>query len=103
LTLRISFDIVAQYREGRREVDAQKIHDMRSNAYMYAELITDIKTLKTLRGLDSGEKLEPRDKIRATAARVGLAVPYFADERKFDSTDSSASESNKSNATSAST
>ena len=31
--------------------------------------------LKYLRGLDSGEKLDPRDKIRATASRVGLGIP----------------------------
>ena len=28
-----------------------------------------------LRALDTGDKLEPRDKIRASAARVGLGVP----------------------------
>ncbi len=58
---------------------------MRNRAYMYAEMVTDVKTLKQLRGLDSGERLDPRDKIRATAARVGLAVPFFADEFKVDS------------------
>lgn len=38
-------------------------------------MVKDVTTLKYLRGLDSGEKLDPRDKIKATAARVGLGVP----------------------------
>lgn len=38
-------------------------------------MISSIKEITHLRGLDFGEKLEPRDKIRATASRVGLAVP----------------------------
>jgi hypothetical protein len=46
-------------------------------------LIADVNELKFLRGLDSGEKLDPRDKIRATASRVGLSVPKFADESDF--------------------
>ena len=38
-------------------------------------MISSLNELKHLRGLDSGEKLDPRDKIRHTAARVGLSVP----------------------------
>jgi hypothetical protein len=38
-------------------------------------MISSVKELKYLRELDTGERLDPRDKIRATAARVGLAVP----------------------------
>jgi hypothetical protein len=30
---------------------------------------------KRLRELDSGERLDPRDKVKASAARVGLSVP----------------------------
>ena len=45
------------------------------SANSYATLISNIKELKYLRYLDSGEKLDQRDKIRATAARVGLSVP----------------------------
>eukprot|EP01036_Dinobryon_divergens_P034997 gene34997-45300_t len=43
-------------------------------------MVSSINELKHLRGLDSGEKLDPREKIRATAGRVGLSVPRFADE-----------------------
>ena len=38
-------------------------------------MISSVKELRYLRELDTGERLDPRDKIRATAARVGLAVP----------------------------
>ena len=53
---------------------------MRNRAFMYAEMITDVNSLKHLRGLDCGERLDPREKIRATARRVGLNVPTFSDE-----------------------
>ena len=43
-------------------------------------MINSVNELKHLRSLDTGEKLDPRDKIRATANRVGLSVPSFADE-----------------------
>ena len=48
---------------------------MRHTAYTYSTLIASIKELRRLRDLDSGEKLDPRDKIRATGGRVGLGVP----------------------------
>ena len=38
-------------------------------------MIQSVKEVSQLRALDSGEKLSPRDKIRASAARVGLGVP----------------------------
>ena len=41
----------------------------------YTTMIRSINELKYLRNLDTGEKLSPRDKIRATAGRVGLSVP----------------------------
>jgi hypothetical protein len=41
----------------------------------YVTMIRSINELKFLRGLDTGEKLGARDKIRATAGRVGLSVP----------------------------
>jgi hypothetical protein len=44
-------------------------------ANSYRKLVYDIKELKHLRYLDTGEKFDQRDKIRATAARVGLNVP----------------------------
>lgn len=48
---------------------------MRLLANSYATLVSDVRQSKFLRELDSGEKLDPRDKIRATARRVGLSVP----------------------------
>jgi hypothetical protein len=65
----------AQFREGRLETDSKTTQLLRANANLYATLFSSINELKFLRGLDSGEKLDPRDKIRATAARVGLGVP----------------------------
>ncbi len=38
-------------------------------------MVSDIRESKHLRYLDTGEKLEPREKIQATARRVGLSVP----------------------------
>lgn len=38
-------------------------------------MVTDIRVAKHLRYLDTGEKLDPREKIQATARRVGLTVP----------------------------
>ena len=51
---------------------------MRSIAHSYATMVMDIRELKYLRYLDSGEKLDQREKIRATAARVGLSVPFVS-------------------------
>lgn len=51
------------------------MEQLRQVAHTYATLVSDIREAKYLRGLDSGEKLDPRDKIRATAARVGLGIP----------------------------
>jgi hypothetical protein len=56
-------------------VDALEIQNKRALANSYAMLVQDIKQLKHLRYQDSGEKLDPRDKIKNTAARVGLSVP----------------------------
>lgn len=54
---------------------------LRSIAHSYVRLAYDIKEAKYLRYLDTGEKLDQREKIQATAARVGLAVPQV---RKSD-------------------
>ena len=67
--------LLQQYTIGRKETDAAKIERLRHTAHSYATLVSDVRQAKYLRGLDSGEKLDPRDKIRATAARVGLGVP----------------------------
>jgi len=44
----------------------------------YSLMTASIKELNHLRELDTGEKLSPRDKIRATAGRVGLSVPFVS-------------------------
>jgi hypothetical protein len=48
---------------------------MRDLLHSYAVFVQSQSELKHLRDLDSGEKLDPREKIRSTAARVGLGVP----------------------------
>lgn len=77
-TLRVY--VLDKYRVGRKETNKRIIDSLRLSANSYAILISNIKELKYLRYLDSGEKLDQRDKIRATAARVGLSVPKFSDE-----------------------
>ena len=58
------------------------VKEYKSIMNSYATMVSSINTLEYLRSLDSGERLEPRDKITNTAARVGLSVPSFADEDK---------------------
>ncbi len=64
---------------GKLETDEQKITLLRASANSYATLLSNVAELKYLRGLDSGEKLDPRDKIKATAARVGLGIPQVSE------------------------
>ena len=47
----------------------------------YLRLVGAVKELQHLRYLDSGDKLDDREKVRLTAARVGLGIPEFADEK----------------------
>lgn len=64
-----------QFTAGRQETDKAKVASLLAAAQQYSTLLSNVHELKYLRGLDSGEKLDPRDKIRATAGRVGLGVP----------------------------
>lgn len=57
------------------ETDLQTILKVRETAHKYAILISNQKELSHLRGLDTGEKLDQRDKVRQMANRVGLSVP----------------------------
>jgi hypothetical protein len=41
----------------------------------YARLITSVNEAARLRNLDSGETMDPSEKIKAMAARVGLGLP----------------------------
>ena len=52
---------------------------LRECARSYALMTLSMKELNYLRELDTGEKLDPRDKIQATARRVGLSVPSVSD------------------------
>lgn len=72
-----------QYKVGSKETKTQLIHNYRAAAHNYARMVTDISELKYLRGLDTGEKLDPRAKIQATARRVGLSVPHVRNNQKI--------------------
>ena len=67
-------------RTGSKVEHPEEIKALRASAASFAELVASIKQSKYLRSLDSGEKLDPRDKIRATARRVGFQVPAFSDD-----------------------
>jgi hypothetical protein len=64
-----------QFRDGKTETDKAKINYMRRLAHEYSVMVSDIRESKHLRYLDTGEKLDPREKIELTARRVGLTVP----------------------------
>jgi hypothetical protein len=74
-----SVAIASQFRAGKGEQDKEKIALLRANAASYAEMISSVEELKVLRGLDTGEKMGPRDTIQASAARVGLHIPRWSD------------------------
>lgn len=71
--------VMEKFREGRLETDKTRIKSMLATLSNYAKKVSSINELIFLRSLDTGEKLEPRDKIMATARRVGLSVPQFSD------------------------
>ena len=62
-------------KQSKAETDENRIKFLRNRLHSYGTMVSSINELKYLRGLDSGEKLDPREKIRATAGRVGLSVP----------------------------
>ena len=68
-------NVVAEFRRGAAERDDKQAMALREAAHCYVTMISSVKELTRLRELDSGEKLNPRDKVRATAGRVGLSVP----------------------------
>ena len=72
--------ITAAFKAGKAESDSARVEQLRKNAASYAEMVASVAELKVLRGLDTGEKMSPRDTIQASAARVGLHVPRFADD-----------------------
>ena len=49
----------------------------------YLRLVKSVRELQHLRYLDTGDKLDNREKVRLTAARVGLGIPGFADEQNI--------------------
>ena len=68
-------NVVAEFRRGAAERDDKQAMALREAAHCYVDMVSSVKELTRLRELDSGEKLNPRDKVRATAGRVGLSVP----------------------------
>ena len=60
------------------EADPQVLHS-------FVRLVGSVKELQHLRYLDSGDKLDSREKVRMTAARVGLGIPEFPDEKSSTS------------------
>lgn len=63
------------FRTGKHESNDKQAAVLREVAYSYVTMASSVKQLTYLRELDTGEKLNPRDKVRATAGRVGLSVP----------------------------
>jgi len=76
-----------QYRIGREEKDPNKIENCRAKAHSYVVMRRDVGNLVKIRELDSGDKMKPRDLIRATAARVGLGVPQVTNNNTNTNSD----------------
>ena len=74
--------IISQFKHHRDETDSKRVAALRATAHSYATLLTSTAELSRLRGLDTGERLDPRSKIRQSASRVGLSVPRFADDEQ---------------------
>ena len=72
--------VLDSFKQGRLETDSQKASLLKWRAVNYATMISSVKQLAYLRSLDTGERLDPREKIKRTAARVGFSVPQFTDE-----------------------
>jgi len=79
-----SRDIRSEILSNAAVTDKNQVALLRANLHAYVSMVTAVKELRHLRGLDSGEKLDPREKIRQSARRVGLSVPafYSGDEDK---------------------
>lgn len=75
ITIDLYYSIYYQVLSTKNDMSDDKLKHSRSLLHNYATMVSSINELKRLRGLDSGEKLDPREKIRATAGRVGLSVP----------------------------
>jgi len=71
--------ITRKFRVDALETDEKVIESKRTLLLSYVELLSSVHELKHLRFLDSGDKLQQRDKINLTAKRVGFALPkvYF--------------------------
>ena len=72
--------VLESFKQGRLEPDESKADLLKWRAINYATMISSVKQLAYLRSLDTGERLDPREKIKRTAARVGFSVPQFTDE-----------------------
>jgi len=72
-------DIKLRFARGKLETDEAAVAQMREDARLYATLVDSISELRALRELDTGDKLDPRSHINATAARVGFSLPSYSD------------------------
>ncbi len=68
-------ELKSQFHKGKLETNKDKVTLMRQNAYNYAKNIAAVAELRYLRSLDTGEKLDPQEIVRRTAAKVGFALP----------------------------
>jgi hypothetical protein len=62
-------------RKGMAITNQEEAQSLRATLSSYVEMIKSVKEAKYLRGLDSGEKLGPREKVEQTAKRVGFVIP----------------------------
>ena len=72
-------EIRSRFYIGATETDTTRAAKMREDALLYATLVNSISELKHLRELDTGDKLDPRQHINATASRVGFSLPSYSD------------------------
>ena len=63
-----------QFQVGSKEQDEAKARHLRATAHAFAVQVSIQAELKLLRDLDSGEKLEPRDKIRNTGIIIYFVI-----------------------------
>ena len=72
-------NVKLRFAQGKAETDEHAVARLREDARLYATLVSSITELRTLRDLDTGDKLDPRAHINATAARVGFSLPHYSD------------------------
>lgn len=74
--------IIKQFRELACSRNPEEVNRLKSSLSSYVLYTESVKELNYLRYLDTGEKLNPREKISHTARRVGLSVPQYENEHQ---------------------